>query len=99
MRMSRLMIAAIALSCLIGLACSDSDSDAIETRALRAIFVARGDVSGATDVTAKLRLGFDPVELTGGDLLIATRTDPVTIAEDERFPEASTGRLERTHSC
>jgi hypothetical protein len=84
MRTGRLVVAALAIACLTGGSCSNTDSDVVDTRAFRADFVASATGTGGTTVRATLEFSFDDVELKGGDLLTTTRTDPVTMVEDER---------------
>lgn len=74
---------------LSGAACdSDEPSDAISTSEMTARFVARANASGVTKVMAELLvpgdLVLENVDLNGGDRLIATRIDPITLDEGDR---------------
>lgn len=74
---------------LSGAACdSDRSSPTIATPEMTARFVARANASGVTKVVAERLvpgdLVLENVDLNGGDRLIATRIDPVTLDEDDR---------------
>ncbi len=88
---ARLAIAVAACVCLAGAACGDSESSTdVETDAMTAIFSATAHGNGLTDVRAELRIPGDDilddyVNLNRGDRLIAKRTYPITLEENERI--------------
>ncbi len=89
---SRVVIAVVSLGVFVGASCSPRESEVVATHAIRPEFVATARSSGATTVAATLRSGTRDVELTGGDFLVATTTQPMT-AVMIRQKLVSDGRL------
>lgn len=87
----------VALSCLAASGCdTDESSPRIETGDMRARFVARSKGGDRTRVIAELltrdELFLENVNLNGGDRLIATAIEPVSLEADEkRLGERDTG--------
>ncbi len=84
MIMNRLVVGVISMGALVGASCSPTESEVLQTSGMRANFVATAQGSGGTLVRATLRSSSGDVELTGGDRLSATTTDPVTFAKNTR---------------
>ncbi len=74
----RTVVAIVSLGVSVGASRDTSESETIRTRGIHADFVAIAGSAGTTAITATLRSGRNDVELTGGDFLIATTTQPMT---------------------
>ncbi len=88
---ARLAIAVAGCVFLAGSGCGDSESSTdIATDAMTAIFSATANGNGITNVRAELRIPGDHilddyVNLNRGDRLIAKRTYPITLRDNERL--------------
>ena len=84
MSLNRSVVGVLLMGSLIGASCFTSESEVLQTREMRADFVATAQGAGSTRVRATLRSSFTNIELTGGDTLTATTTDPETLAENKQ---------------
>ncbi|HEB91361.1 MAG TPA: hypothetical protein ENI85_17425 [Deltaproteobacteria bacterium] len=77
-RTVRVVLAVVSLGAFLGASCSSTESEVVATQDIQAGFVATAGSSGSTRIEATLRSGAKDVELTGGDFLSATTTQPRT---------------------
>jgi len=98
----KISIALAAIACLAGVACSGTNSDSVDTKKIFAELTASAAITGRTEVSAALRISgpilSNQVRLVEGDLLRATRIDPITLTEDDQVMTRSRGAVTISYS-